>query len=82
MIYRLKEARKMNCMTLRSAAKGLGISHEELRKFETGKLKIDSGRLIVFSKFYNVPIDYLVPNKNRPVVKLKNIHWARLPKCV
>ena len=80
MIYRLKNARKMKGLSLREAAKGLGMSHEALRKFEIGKLKIDSNKLIMFAKFYNVKPDYLIHSDNKPEVILGELHFHRLNK--
>ncbi len=73
MKLRLKEARKLNGLTLREAAKGLGFSYQYLHKIEEKGVKADSEMLIKFSKFYNVTIDYLIPNPNRPKVELTNI---------
>lgn len=85
-IYRLKEARKLNGLTLREASKKLReerdfhISHEGLRKYEKGEVKMDSTKLIMFANFYKVPVDYLMPNPNRPKVKLGKIHFHKIKK--
>lgn len=82
MMNRLKNARKMKGLSLREAAKGLGISHEGLRKFENGKIKIDSSLLVKFAKFYNVKPDYIVISNGRPVVELGKLHFHRISKYV
>jgi transcriptional regulator with XRE-family HTH domain len=79
-VYRLKNARKMKGLSLRAAAKELGMSHEGLRKFESGKLKIDGELLIKFAKFYDVKIDYLVPSTHRPKIEFGEIHYHKISK--
>ncbi len=79
MIYRLKEARVMNGKSIRDAAKELNMSHEGLRKYEKGLIKMDSERLIKFANFYKVPIDYLIP-KERPKIEIGEIHICKIPK--
>ena len=81
-VYRLRNARKMKGLSLRKAAKELDMSHEALRKFELGKLKIDSNRLVQFAKFYDVKIDYPIPNNNRPKIEFREIHICKLPKYI
>ena len=76
-IFRLKQARVIKGLSLREAAKGLGISHESVSKFEKGKLKMDSERLIQFANFYGVTVDYLVP-KERPKVELGEIVFFKV----
>lgn len=84
-IYRLEQARKMKGLSLRQAAEqitatGFKLSHEALRKYETGKIKMDSNKLIAFANFYDVTIDYLVPKPARPIVFTKmQFHKIRLP---
>lgn len=75
MVYRFKQARKMKGESLRQAANGLGLSHEGLNKYEQGKIKVDSTILIKFAEYYGVPIDYLIPNQNRPKIILTNIKF-------
>lgn len=75
MIYRLKQARKMKGQSLREAAKGLGMSHEGLNKFERGKLKINSKKLIEFSKYYDVSVDYLSAQPSRSKIELSNVQF-------
>ena len=83
-VYRLKEARKMAGLTLRSAAKklweqkGFDISHEGLRKYEKGEIKMNSTKLIMFANFYKVSVDYLIPSEHRPEIKFGKIHSCKL----
>lgn len=73
MIYRIKQARKMAGLTLREAAKGLGITFQYLDKIEKNGCKMDSTKLIKFANFYGVTVDYLIPDPNRPKVELTDI---------
>ncbi len=86
LIYRLKEARKMAGLTLRAAAKKLGeeqgiyMSFQQLSKIEKNGCKMDSTKLIKFARFYNVSVDYLIPDPNRPKVELTNIKFFKRTK--
>lgn len=80
-VFRLRNARKLKGMSLREAAKGLGMSYEGLRKYENGKIKIDSTRLIKFANFYGVKVDYLIP-RTRPEIKFGKIHYCKLRKYI
>lgn len=79
MVYRLKQARIMSGLSLRDAAKKLGMSHEGLRKYEKGLIKMGSEKLIRFANFYKVTLDYLIPKK-RPEIKFGEFHICKLPK--
>ena len=70
--YRLKQARQMAGLTLREAAKGLGLSFQYLGKIEKEGCKMDSTKLIKFANFYKVSVDYLMPN-DRPEIVLTDI---------
>lgn len=81
-IYRLREARKLRGMTVDEAAKGLGFSKQYLSKIEINGCQMDSEKLLKFAKFYNVTVDYLIPNKDKPKIELGEIKWCRMPKYV
>ena len=79
--FRLKQARKMKGLSLREAAFGLtaagfNLSHQGLKKYEDGEIKIDSKKLIAFANFYGVTTDYLVPKEKKEVV-LTNIKFHK-----
>jgi transcriptional regulator with XRE-family HTH domain len=86
MKYRLKQARKMKGLTLREAAKqlfdscGWTLSHEGLRKYENGEVKMDSEKLIKFANFYKVSVDYLIESPHRPKVTLGKIRFFKQSK--
>lgn len=71
--YRLREARKMKGLSLREAAKGLGISAQYLCRLENEGANFDSQQLINYARFYGVTVDYLVPNPHRPKIELGEI---------
>ncbi len=83
-IYRLKEARKMSGLTLRVAAKklseeqGINISFQRLSTIENNGCKMDSTKLIKFANFYKVPVDYLIPDPDRPKIELTDIKFFKL----
>ncbi len=80
MVYRLREARKMAGLSLRKAAKGLGMTHQYLGRIELKGCPMDSTRLIFFANFYKVSVDYLIPNENRPIIELTNVKFFKLSK--
>lgn len=70
-------------LTLRQAVKklyeeqGIDISYQYLGKIEKEGCKMDSEQLIKFARLYNVPTDYLMPNKHRPKIELTNIRFFK-----
>lgn len=71
----------MKGLSLREAAKGFGISHEGLRKYEQGLIAMDSTKLIAFAKFYGVKVDYLMP-RQKPELVFGEIHWHHTKKNI
>jgi len=60
MELRLKQARILKGQTIREAAKGLGLSHNGLHKYEKGMIKVDSLMMNKFANYYGVTVDYLI----------------------
>jgi ribosome-binding protein aMBF1 (putative translation factor) len=56
---RIRDIRTHQNMTLKFLSDKAGISYQQVQKYEMGKYKIPSSRLFVFSKIFNVPLDYL-----------------------
>ncbi len=77
-VYRLKQARKMAGLTLRDAAEGLGMTFQRLNKIENDGCKMDSEKLIKFANFYKVPVDFLIPNPDRPKIELTDVRFFKL----
>lgn len=55
---RLKARRKMLGWSLTKVADHLGISYQQVQKYELGQNRIGASRLITFSKLYEVPITH------------------------
>lgn len=59
---RLKEIRKMKNLTQEDIADKLGISFQQIQKYENGKNRISFSRLYELSTFMKVPLDSFVRN--------------------
>lgn len=77
MANHLKGARKMQGWSLREAAAKIGISHEQLRKYEDGIDKFDSKMLNRIAKAYNITVDSIVAE--RIEIKLGKIKYHNMP---
>lgn len=69
---KIKSARVMAGLSLREAAKLLGMSHQTIHNYESGKIEPDSNILSQFATAYNVKIDYFF----RKDVEFGKIHWV------
>ena len=54
---RLKEIRKMHKITQENLAEKVGVSFQQIQKYENGKNRISVGRLHEFSKLLKTPFD-------------------------
>jgi len=52
----VKQARLDRRLSLKAAASALGISYQQLQKYESGRDRISAGRLYHFSQIYIIPI--------------------------
>lgn len=59
----LREIRKKKGLTQLKVALDLNITREALSYYENGKRNPDLEQLVVFSKYYNKSIDYLITGK-------------------
>ena len=59
----LKEIRKKKRYSQLKVAMDLSISREALSYYENGKRSPDIEMLVIFSKYFNVSIDYLITGK-------------------
>lgn len=59
----LKNIRKQKRYSQLKVAMDLSISRESLSYYENGKRSPDINMLIIFSKYFNVSIDYLITGK-------------------
>lgn len=55
---RLRQARSANCMNQESLGKKLGVSFQQIQKYEKGLNRISSSRLWEMSKILGTTIDY------------------------
>lgn len=63
---RLKKARKQQRLTQEDLAARLGISFQQIQKYENGKNRISFGRLYELSNYLSVPLDYFVKGISTP----------------
>ncbi len=62
----LKKFRKLRKMTQEDLAAKLGISFQQIQKYENGKNRITFGRLYELSNFLNVPLSSFVAGIDDP----------------
>lgn len=62
---RLKEIRKIKNLTQEDIAEKLGVSFQQIQKYENGKNRISFSKLYELSNFLNVPLDSFVTNIER-----------------
>ena len=55
---RLKRRRKALSITQQRLAEGLGISFQQVQKYETGRNRLSASRLQDVSQILNVPVSY------------------------
>lgn len=55
--HNLQHYRTLKCIPLERAATHIGISYQQLQKYESGRNRISASRLWLFSKLYETPID-------------------------
>lgn len=56
--YRVKNARKLRCLSQQEVADEIGVSKQMISKYEKGLSTPDSTKLIKLSKLFNLKIDY------------------------
>lgn len=54
-------------LTLSELAEALGISHQQLQKYETGANRISAGMLYELARFFAIPVDQLFEGSNAEV---------------
>ena len=57
---RIRELRKKRNMTQKELAKHLQIADSTLSYWEMGKYEPDNNALLMLSRFFNVPVDYIL----------------------
>ena len=56
--YRIKNARKLRCLSQQEVADEIGVSKQMISKYEKGLSTPDSSKLIKLSKLFNLKVDY------------------------
>ncbi len=59
---RLKQRRSLLGMTQENLAESVGITFQQIQKYENGANRISAGRLFEFSKILNIPIGFFFEN--------------------
>ncbi|MFQ6724083.1 MAG: helix-turn-helix domain-containing protein [Clostridia bacterium] len=57
---RLKELRKDKKLSMKQLSLKVGIADSCISRWENGQTIVNAEQLIVFSKFFNVSVDYLL----------------------
>lgn len=70
---RVRQARITSGMTLPDLADVLGISHQQIYKYETGMNRLTVGRLCAIADALEMPASDLLPNGSatRPVARMR-----------
>lgn len=76
-IERLKAARNLKGLSLRAASGLIGISHEQINKYEKGVDKVNSEMLCKMAKAYGVSVDYFFQKTSE--LKFDKIHYGKIP---
>ena len=54
--HRMKELRQCACITQLQAARQLGVTNQQVHKFETGENRIYAGQLLAVTRLFGVPV--------------------------
>lgn len=57
---RLRELRKDNNLSMKQLSLKVGIADSCISRWENGQTVVNADQLIIFAKFFDVSIDYLV----------------------
>lgn len=63
---RLRQLRESTGLNQKDFAASIGLKHTTYNGYETGKHKPKSDILVIIADKYNVTVDYLLGNSNRP----------------
>lgn len=58
--HRLRVARHETGLSLDELSQKVGVSHQQLQKYETSKNRIPSGRLLILASILGVSLDHIV----------------------
>jgi transcriptional regulator with XRE-family HTH domain len=74
---RLKSARKLKGLSLREASTLVGVSHEQISKYEKGIDNVSSEMLCKMAKAYGVNVDYFY--QKTIDLKFGKIYYHNMP---
>ena len=57
---RLRELRKAQGLSMKQLSLAVGIADSCISRWENGQTIVNADQLIIFSKFFNVSVDYLL----------------------
>lgn len=55
---KIREARRLNKFTREQVARHLGVSQQQISRYESGENKISADKLAVLSTILHKPVDY------------------------
>ena len=57
----IREARRSKRMTQEQVGKALGLTFQQVQKYEKGVNRVSAGRLLRFSELFECPVEYFFP---------------------
>ena len=77
---RIRIRRKLLGLTQRDLAEHLGLTFQQIQKYESAANRISAGRLYDLARILSVPISYFFDDLSEPLPKLHDLRGA--PKAV
>ncbi len=75
--YRIKNARKLKCLSQQKVADAIGVSKQMISKYEKGLSIPDSGKLIKLARLFDLKVDYFFRSNK---VELGEINFRKKSK--
>lgn len=57
---RVREVRNQRCISQQSLADAIGVTHQQIQKYEHGINRISAGRIVVIAEALEVPVSKLM----------------------
>ncbi len=61
---KLRALRVFKKVTLRQLAEALGVTFQQIQKYEKGKTRINAAKLYLMADYFDVPISYFMMSLN------------------
>lgn len=71
---RLKQRRTMMGLSQEAVAKAVGITFQQVQKYEKGSNAMNASRLFEFSRFMNVPVAYFFDGMEQEIENSRSSH--------